>query len=91
MVSGLPSTPVATSTNSRIITPLIELIPLAALVGVMFVVSQQTFAWGSLRVLGKVPLSDALVIAIAARIYRSSVLRTGPRLKLKEAWAGDRQ
>ena len=35
-------------------------------------------------------LSDALVIAIAARIYRSSVLRTGPRLKLKEAWAGDR-
>ncbi|MDX5372003.1 MAG: SulP family inorganic anion transporter [Pseudomonadaceae bacterium] len=45
------------------LAPLIELIPLAALVGVMFVVSQQTFAWGSLRVLGKVPLSDALVIA----------------------------
>jgi SulP family sulfate permease len=45
------------------LAPLSELIPLAALVGVMFVVSQQTFAWGSLRVLGKVPLSDALVIA----------------------------
>ena len=45
------------------LSPLIELIPLAALVGVMFVVAQQTFAWGSLRVLGKVPLSDALVIA----------------------------
>ena len=44
------------------LSPLIELIPLAALVGVMFVVSQQTFAWGSLRVLGKVPTSDVLVI-----------------------------
>ena len=44
------------------LSPLIERIPLAALVGVMFVVAQQTFAWGSLRVLGKVPLQDALVI-----------------------------
>jgi len=44
------------------LSPLIERIPLAALVGVMFVVAQQTFAWGSLRVLGKVPLHDALVI-----------------------------
>ncbi|MGI4861756.1 MAG: SulP family inorganic anion transporter [Janthinobacterium lividum] len=44
------------------LSPLIERIPLAALVGVMFVVAQQTFAWGSLRVLGRVPRSDALVI-----------------------------
>ncbi|WP_070885327.1 SulP family inorganic anion transporter [Pseudomonas argentinensis] len=44
------------------LSPLIELIPLAALVGVMFVVAQQTFAWASLRVLGKVPLNDVLVI-----------------------------
>ncbi|MGE8359609.1 SulP family inorganic anion transporter [Pseudomonas sp.] len=44
------------------LAPLIELIPLAALVGVMFVVSQQTFAWASLRVLGKVPANDVLVI-----------------------------
>ncbi|BAQ78660.1 SulP family inorganic anion transporter [Pseudomonas sp. St29] len=42
--------------------PLIESIPLAALVGVMFVVSQQTFAWASLRVIRKVPLNDVLVI-----------------------------
>ncbi|WP_160285570.1 SulP family inorganic anion transporter [Pseudomonas knackmussii] len=45
------------------LSPLIERIPLAALVGVMFVVSQQTFAWGSLRVWNKVPASDVLVIA----------------------------
>ncbi|MFM0686193.1 SulP family inorganic anion transporter [Paraburkholderia strydomiana] len=44
------------------LSPLIERIPLAALVGVMFVVAQQTFAWGSLRVLGKVQRNDALVI-----------------------------
>ncbi|WP_397452908.1 SulP family inorganic anion transporter [Pseudomonas sp. NA-150] len=44
------------------LSPWIERIPLAALVGVMFVVAQQTFAWGSLRVLGKVPRNDALVI-----------------------------
>ena len=44
------------------LSPLIERIPLAALVGVMFVVAQQTFAWASLRVLHKVPLSDVLAI-----------------------------
>ncbi len=44
------------------LSPVIEKIPLAALVGVMFVVAQQTFAWGSLRVAGKVPLHDVLVI-----------------------------
>ncbi|MDN4054165.1 SulP family inorganic anion transporter [Massilia sp. YIM B02763] len=44
------------------LSPLIAHIPLAALVGVMFVVAQETFAWGSLRVLGKVPKQDALVI-----------------------------
>ena len=44
------------------LSPLIERIPLAALVGVMFVVSQQTFAWASLRVINKVPFNDVLVI-----------------------------
>ncbi|KAF1045582.1 MAG: Bicarbonate transporter BicA [Herbaspirillum frisingense] len=44
------------------LSPAIERIPLAALAGVMFVVAQETFAWGSLRVLGKVPRNDALVI-----------------------------
>ncbi|AEA66846.1 Putative sulphate transporter [Pseudomonas brassicacearum subsp. brassicacearum NFM421] len=44
------------------LSPLIERIPLAALVGVMFVVAQQTFAWASLRVINKVPKNDVLVI-----------------------------
>jgi len=47
-----------------VLSPLIEQIPLAARVGVMFVVAQQTFAWGSLRVFNKVPRQDAIVIVL---------------------------
>ena len=39
----------------------IEMIPLAALIGVMFVVSEKTFEWGSFRLFGKVPKADILV------------------------------
>ncbi|MCT4558708.1 MAG: SulP family inorganic anion transporter [Pelagimonas sp.] len=45
-------------------SPLIELIPLAALVGVMFMVVIGTFAWNSLKILTKVPLTDAFVILL---------------------------
>ena len=41
---------------------LIEVIPIAVLVGVMFMVVIGTFEWGSLRLLGKIPLSDWLII-----------------------------
>ena len=44
--------------------PLIEQIPLAALVGVMFMVVIGTFAWNSLTILRKVPLTDAFVIVL---------------------------
>jgi len=47
---------------------LIERIPLAALIGVMFVVSAKTFEWGSLRVLDKVPRADALVIVAVTAV-----------------------
>ncbi len=47
--------------------PLIEQIPIAALVGVMFMVVIGTFAWSSFRILNKIPLSDAVVlIAVSA-------------------------
>ena len=42
----------------------IELIPLAALVGVMFMVVIGTFAWNSLKILRKVPLTNAFVIVL---------------------------
>ncbi|WP_299943832.1 SulP family inorganic anion transporter [uncultured Ruegeria sp.] len=43
---------------------MIEQIPLAALVGVMFMVVIGTFAWNSLNILRKVPLTDAFVIVL---------------------------
>lgn len=46
--------------------PLIEQIPIAALVGVMFMVVIGTFAWSSFRILHKIPLSDAIVLIIVS-------------------------
>ena len=43
---------------------IIERIPLAALVGVMFMVVIGTFAWQSLTIMRRIPLIDALVIII---------------------------
>ena len=42
----------------------IEMIPLAALVGVMFMVVLGTFEWASFKVMRKVPLHDAFVIIL---------------------------
>jgi SulP family sulfate permease len=48
-------------------SPLIEQIPIAALVGVMFMVVIGTFAWSSFRILHKIPLTDTIVlIAVSA-------------------------
>lgn len=41
---------------------LIEQVPIAALVGVMFMVVIGTFAWNTFRILNKVPMSDVLVM-----------------------------
>ena len=47
---------------------LIEQIPLAALVGVMFMVVIGTFAWQSLRILTRIPKSDAFVILLVTGV-----------------------
>jgi len=46
----------------------IQIIPLAALVGVMFMVVIATFEWSSLRLLGKVPKSDIFVIVLVSAV-----------------------
>ena len=47
--------------------PVIEQIPIAALVGVMFMVVIGTFAWSSFRIINKIPISDLIVlIAVSA-------------------------
>lgn len=47
---------------------LIEQIPIAALVGVMFMVVIGTFAWSSFRILNKIPVSDAIVLFAVSAI-----------------------
>lgn len=49
-------------------SPLIEQIPLAALIGVMFIVVIGTFEWSSFRVLRKVPKSDAMVLVLVSAV-----------------------
>lgn len=48
--------------------PVIERIPIAALVGVMFMVVIGTFAWSSFRIFNKVPVSDVIVIITVSAI-----------------------
>jgi len=47
---------------------LIEQIPLAALIGVMFIVVIGTFEWSSFRIVGKVPRSDSLILVTVSAV-----------------------
>jgi len=47
---------------------LIEMIPMAALVGVMFIVVIGTFEWSSLRIMGKIPRTDAFVLILVSAV-----------------------
>jgi SulP family sulfate permease len=48
------------------LAPIIEQIPMAALVGVMFMVVIGTFEWASLKMFKRMPLSDMLVMTLVA-------------------------
>lgn len=48
--------------------PIIEQLPMAALVGVMFIVAIGTFEWASLHAVGKVPTADVLVMIVVTLI-----------------------
>jgi len=47
---------------------LIEAIPMAALIGVMFMVVLGTFEWSSLRIIGKIPRTDAFVLILVSAV-----------------------
>ena len=53
---------------------LIEQIPMAALVGVMFIVVIGTFEWSSLRIMGKVPKHDAFVLILVSAVTVATYL-----------------
>ena len=48
--------------------PLLGQIPIVSLAGVMLLVCQSTFSWGSLRLFGKIPNLDAFIIALVTYI-----------------------
>ena len=57
-------------------SPAIEQIPLAALVGVLFMVVIGTFAWNSLTILRRVPATDAFVIGLVTVVTVATDLAT---------------
>lgn len=46
----------------------IEMVPMAALVGLMFMVAIGTFEWASLKVVGKVPKADLIVMVVVTLV-----------------------
>lgn len=46
----------------------IEQVPIAALVGVMFMMVIETFAWSSFRILRKIPKADAVVLILVSAV-----------------------
>ncbi|MBU4412701.1 MAG: SulP family inorganic anion transporter [Proteobacteria bacterium] len=48
--------------------PLVEKIPMAALVGLMFMVAIGTFEWASLNIIRKVPAADVFVMVVVATV-----------------------
>lgn len=48
--------------------PVIEKIPMAALVGVMMMVAISTFKWGFFKLINKMPISDIIVAVVVAAI-----------------------
>ncbi|WP_376745646.1 SulP family inorganic anion transporter [Paenibacillus sedimenti] len=51
-----------------VLAPVVRQIPMAALVGVMFMVSIGTFDWNSLRTLHRIPRGDAVVMVLTVII-----------------------
>lgn len=59
-----------------VLWPLIKLIPLAALVGVMFMVVYETFEWATFKFIRKIPFHDALIIVVVTAVTVATNLAT---------------
>ena len=57
-------------------SPLIEMIPVAALVGIMFMVVIGTFEWGTFNMLNKVPREDSFITILVAGVTVATELAT---------------
>ncbi|MFT7676706.1 MAG: SulP family sulfate permease [Planctomycetota bacterium] len=49
-------------------SPIIEMVPVAALVGVMFMIVLGTFEWSSLGIMNKVPATDVFVVVLVSAV-----------------------
>lgn len=49
-------------------SPIIEQIPMAALVGVMMVIAVTTFNWGSFRIFGRMPRTDIVICIVVTLV-----------------------
>ena len=67
--------------------PLLGNVPIAALVGVMLLVCQSTFAWSSLRLVNKIPKVDLFCIAVVSlvTVYRDLAQVQIPPLRTPDA------
>ena len=65
--------------------------PVAPLVMPVRIAAGEVAAWQVAASLGIMLVSILAVVLLAARLYEGAVLRTGARVKLRDAWAGARR
>ena len=72
----------------------IEMIPLAALVGVMFMVVLSTFEWSCIRIVHKMPRADAFVVSSCVRsygVYRPCYCCSGRRISVSPGFCVEKR
>jgi ABC-2 type transport system permease protein len=65
--------------------------PVAPLVMPVRIAAGEVAAWQAAASLGTMLVSILAVVLLASRLYEGAVLRTGARVKLRDAWAGSRR
>ena len=65
--------------------------PVAPLVMPVRIAAGEVAAWQVAASLGTMLVSILAVVLLASRLYEGAVLRTGARVKLRDAWAGARR
>jgi len=81
----------ASNPDSTLTTVSSFLPPVAPLIMPVRIAAGEATAWQVALSLGIMLVSIVAVVLLAARLYEGAVLRTGARVKLREAWSGARR
>jgi ABC-2 type transport system permease protein len=81
----------ASNPGSTLATVTSFLPPVAPLVMPLRIASGEAAAWQVALSVGIMLVSIVAVVLLAARLYEGAVLRTGARVKLRDAWTGARR